>query len=127
MSERVSESVSEIMQSEAKVMALQQELARATTDVKKWKLEFSIDVEPDSDGTYNVVITGATGERGFRKIIKQQDVLYNLVDLQSLTKSISEEFLVGLLSSEANAALATKLSNAFTNVEQLAKKKGFAQ
>jgi len=123
MDQRAVANLAEMTEASNAINLLKKQLAEANKNINNWKVEFEVQVQPNN-GKYDIEIKASAGGKITTQIISQEEVLYFVDDIHSLTLGVSRRLLLELLTDIAMLDLGPTLTKAIANVEKLASNKG---
>lgn len=121
---RAAANVAEIVDANATINRLKLQLAEANQQLKDWKINVDVEVQP-SGSSYNIVIRTEAGGRIYQEALSTIDAQYFYDDKDTFIRLIADHVLVSLLRDRLVEKLTPKISKAIQNVHTLTK--GFTQ
>jgi len=111
----------DIVAAMSKIAALEAQLAAARAELARWKIEFSVDIVPE---TLDVVVTAVKpfGGGGVRKTLAHADIEYYAYDKLTLIGEVGDEIYSAMLKEVVAQELNPKLARAVDTVTGLNKK-----
>lgn len=118
---------SDITEALTTIKVLNDTVAELRLVQQKWQMTFKIDVVNSHDGKFCLECTARVGNKGLRKTIPQEEIIYFQGELEIWAKDIVKEMLLGLLLDNAKDAFIPEFLSKCRNITSLAEKRGIAK
>ena len=117
---------SDITEAMTTIRVLNDKVAELSRQVEKWRIQFDVSVEPDSQAAngLRVVISAHAGDRGCRKMISQELMASIAGEDALFAGEMAKNIVVELLGEIAANELVPLLSRAMQNARQLNQRRG---
>lgn len=114
--------ISELVENERTIRALQSELEKFRDIAAKWKINFSTELISDpAFGGYAVRMQAKTGEKGMVYTLPASEIEYFTNDRSSIANDLASQFLINVLLEQAQKEMVPEILKAFDNAVRMQK------